>query len=203
MCSNEYMKKFAEIHCLARLNSNKSQEYMAEALNVSKRTIQNWESGETCPSFFQSIEWFKVLNINPFPYYFKIIYPQKMDVNPNDNDEKIEEAFYTLMQNISIEDKRALLYLYYGKHGSSPHSIIQLLLAHLHLPMSFRINDACNINTNYKLAKELNILVCPENIQPDLTDFRKSIYKAVDACKNNMDRYGVFDVEIPEDYKDF
>ena len=55
--------------------------------------------------------------------------------------------------------------------------------------MSLRINDACNVNTNYKLARELGQLVCPENIQPDLSNFRNSIDKALEACKAKEDRY--------------
>lgn len=123
-----------------------------------------------------------------------VLYPDKVaGVKASDSDEKIEEAFDSLIQNISINDKRALLYLYYGKHGSSPHSVIQLLLAHLHLPMSLRINDACNVDTNYKIAKELNILVCPDNIQPDLSDFKRSTIMALEACKDKRDSYTTLD----------
>lgn len=79
--------------------------------------------------------------------------------------------------------------MYYGEHGSSPHSVMQLILAHLHLPMTLRINDACNVDTNYKMAKELDMLVCPDNIQPDLSDFKRSTLMALEACKANRDSY--------------
>lgn len=184
------IKRFSDIHSNARLIAGKSQEYMALELGVAKKTVQNWEKGLSSPSFFQSLEWFRILNTNPFPYYMDVLYPDKIaGVKASDSDEKIEEAFNSLIQNISINDKRALLYLYYGKHGSSPHSVIQVMLAHLHLPMTLRINNACNVDTNYKMAKELNMLVCPDNIQPDLSDFKRSIVMALEACKDNRDSY--------------
>lgn len=184
------VKRFADMHYNARVKAGKSQEYMAFELSISKKTVQNWEKGISSPSFFQSLEWFRVLNINPFPYFMSIFYPDKLSgIKPSDSDEKIEEAFNILISNISINDKRALLYLYYGEHGSDPHSVIQLILAHLHLPMILRINDACNVDTNYKTAKELDVLVCPDNIQPDLSDFKHSILMALEACKENRDSY--------------
>lgn len=190
------VKRFSELHVKARLTAGKSQEYMALELGVAKKTIQNWEKGLSSPSFFQSLEWFRVLNTNPFPYYMSMFYPDKLSgIKPSDPDEKIEEAFNSLIQNISTNDKRALLYLYYGNHGSDPHSVIQLLLAHLHLPMSLRINDACNVDTNYKMAKELNLLVCPDNIQPDLSNFKRSTIMALEACKDNRDSYANLDIE--------
>lgn len=182
--------RFSKIHYDARMKAKKSQEYIALELGVTKKTVQNWEKGLSSPSFFQSLEWFRVLNINPFPFYMDVLYPDKVaGVKSSDSDEKIDEAFNALIQNISINDKRALLYLYYGDHGSSPHSVIQLMLAHLHLPLTLRINDACNVDTNYKMAKELNTLVCPDNIKPDLSDFKSSIIKALEASKNNKNSY--------------
>lgn len=185
----ERMKEFSRIHYEARIAAGKSREYMANQLGVAKKTIFNWERGVSSPSFFQSLEWFRVLKIDPIPEYISFVYPAQMDVKPTDSDWKVEEAFHLLIKEIGIKEKRALLYLYKGKHGSSPYSVLQLLLAHLHLPMSLRINDACNVNTNYKLAKELGQLVCPENIQPDLSNFRNSIDKALESCKAKEDRY--------------
>ena len=184
------IKRFSDIHYNARIEANRSQEYMALELGVSKKTVQNWEKGLSSPSFFQSLEWFRILNTNPYPYYMDVLYPDKVaGIKASDSDEKIEEAFDSLIQNISINDKRALLYLYYGKHGSSPHSVLQLMLAHLHLPMTLRINDACNVDTNYKMAKELDMIVCPDNIPPDLSDFKRSTIMALEACKDNRDSY--------------
>lgn len=190
------LERFGQMHSQVRVKCGKSQEYMAMELGVNKKTIQNWEKGISSPSYFQSLEWFRILNVNPFPYLLSYLYPDTLrGLKGSDSNEKIEEAFNNLISSISINDKRALLYLYYGDHGSSPHSVLQLLLAHLHLPMILRINDACNVDTNYKMAKELNMLVCPDNIQPDLSDFKHSIIMALEACKDNRDSYTNLDIE--------
>lgn len=177
------IKRFSEIHSTVRVNTGKSQEYMALELGVAKKTIQNWEKGISSPSFFQSLEWFRVLKVNPFPYYLSVIYPEKLDgIKASDSDEKIEEAFETLIHNISIKDKRALLYLYYGKHGSSAHSVIQLMLAHLHTPITSRVANAYLISHVYALENELNNIICPDNILPDMDDLNKAILKARESA---------------------
>lgn len=183
-------RRFAKIHYDARINAKRSQEYMALELGVAKKTVQNWERGISSPSFFQSLQWFRALNTNPFPHYMAVIYPDKVaGVKASDPDEKIEEAFNALIQNISINDKRALLYLYYGKHGSSPHSIIQLLLAHLHTPITSRLANAFLITQLYELNKHLGRIICPDNIQPDLEDLNRAIYKAKQSALNNESGY--------------
>ena len=38
----------------ARVNANLTQEQVAKALNVTKKTIQNWEKGVTLPNIAQA-----------------------------------------------------------------------------------------------------------------------------------------------------
>lgn len=189
--------RFAELHASARIEAGKSQEYMALELGVSKKTVMNWEKGTSSPSFFQSLEWFRVLNTNPFPYYLSYIYPDQLKgLKGTDSDEKIEEAFEAMIHHISIADKRALLYLYYGNHGSSPHSLIQLMLAHTHTPIQSRIANAFLVSHVYSLHKQLGTDICPDNIQPDMDDLNEAIMKAQDAVMNNGFGYTNIDEDI-------
>lgn len=186
----ERATRFADMHYRARIRSKKSQEYMALCLGVTKRTIINWEKGTSSPSFFQSLEWFRVLNQNPFPYYLSYIYPDELKgLKGSDSDERIEEAFDALIKHISIKDKRAFLYIYYGSHGSSPYSLIQLLLAHLHTPIQSRIANAFLVSHVYSLHKELDTIICPDSILPDMDDLNGAISKAQEAVMNNGDGY--------------
>ena len=179
------IKKFAEIHTNARIQANKSQEYMALELGVSKKTVHNWEKGLSSPSFFQSLEWFRVLNVNPFLNYLALIDPNNLDgVNPSDSDEKIEAAFESLIENLPIDDKRALLYLFLGKHGSSPHSVLQLMLAHLHTPIAFRTTTAAIVAHEYELNDKLGTLICPDNIQPDMVNLKGAILRGTKSAVN-------------------
>lgn len=179
-------RRFAEIHFRARDIAGKSQEYMAMELGVAKKTVQNWEKGVSSPSFFESLEWFRVLNVNPFPFYMSILYPDKTNkLKHISSDEDINDAFETLIKQISVNDKRALLYLYYGSHGSSPHSLLQLILAHLHTPLKYRITQANSIVSNYTLLEGLNELKDTDKIMPDMDDLKDSIVRANVAVLHN------------------
>ena len=185
--------KFGEIHSRARVKARRSQEWVANELKITRKTVQNWETGATSPSFFESLEWFRVLNINPFPYYLSLIHPQELNVKCTDNDAKIEKAFDALIHDISIDDKRALLYLYYGDHGSSPYSVIQLLLAHLHLPILPRLDNAYAVLHKYEVYNDMGETICKDNIQPNIKDLRRAIERAEKSAKNK--EFGYNNVE--------
>ena len=186
------IKKFGLMHAIARNKAGKSQEYMAAELCVSKKTIQNWEKGISSPSFFQSLEWFRILNINPFPHYLTYVFPDVIyGLKNTSENERIEEAFEVLMQNLSINSKRALIYLFFGEHGSSATAILQLVLAHLHLPIKDRIAPAQIVFDMYEMEKELGNLICPENIQPDLDVLNDAIYMGKASAKKNEKGYGI------------
>lgn len=61
----ERQKRFSRIWSTSRANAGKTQEFMANGLGISKKTVQNWESGITSPDLFMGSEWFHVLGINP------------------------------------------------------------------------------------------------------------------------------------------
>lgn len=112
---------FGDMHARVRIKAGKSQEYMAMEIGVSKRTIQNWEKGISSPSFFQSLEWFRILKINPIPYYIQCVFPYKnVSGKKTDPDDVIEERFKMILEQLSITDKRSLVFLFLGEHGSSP-----------------------------------------------------------------------------------
>lgn len=190
------IKRFAEMHAQARVKAGLSQEAMAMELGVAKKTVQNWEKGVSSPSFFQSLEWFRVLGLNPMPYYVKCIYPEAItDVTQTTSDDEINKAFSNLINDIPMSGKRALLYLFYGKHGSSPNAVMQMMLAHLHTGMKGRALHASLIAQTYEMEKELDVLVCPENIQPNIPALEKAIDSAKQAFIKNQTSYSNVDEE--------
>lgn len=190
------IKRFAEMHAQARVKVGFSQEDMAMELGVAKKTVQNWEKGVSSPSFFQSLEWFRILGLNPMPYYVKCIYPEAItDVTLNTSDDEINKAFSELIKDIPMSGKRALLYLFYGKHGSSPNAVMQMMLAHLHTGMKGRALHASLIAQTYEMEKELDALVCPENIQPNIPALEKAIDSAKQAFIKNQTSYSNVDDE--------
>lgn len=192
--TQERMLLFADFHYQARVKAHRSQDYMAAELGVAKKTIQNWEKGVSAPSFLQSIEWFRVLNINPFPYYLAYVYPDELlGLKGTDSDQRIDEAFDSLVKTLPMSAKRSLLYFFYGEHGSSPNAMLQLILAYLHTPIKARITQAVNTAYIYELEKELGNDICKGNIQPDMELLNGAILRAKTSIMHHETGYGCVD----------
>lgn len=169
------VKQVAEMFSKSRYDAKKSQEFMSLELGVSKKTIANWESGVSSPSMFQFAEWFRALNLNPFPYLLNMLFPKRFEsINAKSTDEEVEAAFRSLCEQMPVADKRALLFIYTGKHGSSAYSLIQLLLAHLHTPLKTRLTQADAIQNEFELHKEAGTLICQGDIMPDTDNLTKA-----------------------------
>lgn len=95
----ERTRRFAQIWSLSRTDAGKTQEFMANGLGVSKKTIQNWEKGASSPDLFEGSEWFRVLGTNPLPYYLAFLYPWLFDgIKPETSDEEVENALLFLVK---------------------------------------------------------------------------------------------------------
>lgn len=186
----ERIKRFAKIWTLSRSNAGKSQEFIANGLGVSKKTIQNWEKGVSSPDLFNGSEWFRVLGLNPLPYYLAFLYPELFDgISPECNDAVTEEAIELLVRNSTAQEKRQLLYLMAGRHGSSWYSLLQLFCAHCHTSMRSRVNAARMIADNYDMDEKTDDLVCPDNVQPDMDMLRRSIEDGKNAVMAGAQGY--------------
>lgn len=172
----ERESRFAQIWATSRADAGKSQDYMAKGLGVSKKTIQNWENGVTAPDFFMGSKWFQVLGMNPVPYYLSFLFPNLFDgISPEDDDDEIEKALIALIRNSTSVEKRELLFLMAGRHGSSWYSLLQMFTAHCHTSMKSRIGVARNILDNYEIEQATGQLVCPENVKPDIEMLRNAV----------------------------
>lgn len=186
----ETAKRFSKIWWKSRADSGKSQEFMAMGLGVSKKTIQNWEKGISSPSLFQGFEWFKLLGLNPTPYFYAFLYPDLMDgVSPGDDDEKIESALFQLIQSLTMKEKRELFFLMMGEHGSSWYSLLQMMTAHCHTTMQSRALVARIVCENFEMDKERNMLVCPNHIMPDIVTLERSVNLGKNAAMKNENGY--------------
>lgn len=187
-------KRFAKIWWQSRADGKKSQEYMALGLGVSKKTIQNWEKGTSSPSFFQSTEWFHLLAINPLPYYLAFLYPDQLStLCPSTQDEKVEEALLALVKQSMPQEKRQLLYLMAGHHGSSWYSLLQMFTAHCHTTMRSRVAAARLILENFEMEKETGDLVSPLNVMPDTQMLQKAVMQGKQAVLNKENAYASTD----------
>lgn len=186
----ERMERFAKIWWRSRTEAKKSQEYMALNMGVSKRTVQNWERGISSPDFFQSAEWFRILGQNPIHYYLEYLYPEMFEtLSPENDDRDIGEKLLFLVENMTPVEKRQLLYLMAGNHGSSWYSLLQMFTAHCHTSMKSRVAAARVIAENYEMEAKSGDLVCLDNVMPDMDVLNYAIEQGKQAAKDRKTGY--------------
>ncbi len=182
-------KRYGEIFLKSRQDGNKTQEFMAQALGVSRNTIKNWERGTSFPNAFQEELWFEALGLNIDPYKFAYQYPELTDKEYKYSKEFVEKLFWKLPNFFTEKDRRDLCFLVYGEHGSDWHSVLQMITAHLQCPMSYRTIHANTITNNYELSERRGELSCPDNVKPNMDLLKESIKKGTDAAVNNQRGY--------------
>ncbi len=183
-------RRFSHIWSTSRADAGKTQAEMAEGLGISRKTVQNWENGVTAPDLFTGCEWFRFLGLNPLPYYLAYLFPEFFNgVAPEENDEALSDALMELVSNMTVGEKRQLLYLMAGRHGSPWYSLLQMFTAHCHTSMRSRVNVARAVLDSYEMEAKTGDLVCPDNIGPDLELLRESIEQGKKAA---MDRFTAY-----------
>ncbi len=188
--NNETVVKISQVLKKSRKASGKTQDYIAKKLGVSKKTIQNWEKGITCPDLIQWEMWFKSLGQNPLPYYLSVQYPWlNEDITDINDDSKIEDDLAQLIHTMPTIEKKELLFLMSGLHGSSWYSLLQMFTAHCHTTMQSRVAAARIILENYEMESRTGEIVCKGQIMPDTRMLRHAINQGKQAAQNNQNRY--------------
>lgn len=184
------VSRFSKIWWQSRADAEKSQEFMALGLGVSKKTVQNWEKGISAPDLFQGSEWFRILGLNPLPYYLAFLYPDLFgDISPSKSDEELDLALHHLIDQATPMEKRQLLFLMAGKHGSSWYALLQMFTAHCHTSMQCRVGTARIVLDNYEMQQETGELVCTDNVAPDLDVLRNAIESGKSAAQQKRPGY--------------
>lgn len=183
-------ERFAHMWKHSREITGKSQDYMAKALGVSKKTVQNWEMGTSCPSQLKGFEWFDALGLNPLPFYLRLLHPDKFTGLQSDHSEKrTEDALIQIIKDLPPDSKRKLLYLLCGDHGSSVVGMLELINAHLQSPLRDRLNIAQSVAINYEIAVASGKIRKPEQIQPDMEVLDDAIRKGKAAVISGRENY--------------
>ena len=182
-------ERMASVWYRSRALAGKSQEYMALEMGIARKTVQNWEKGVSAPSVMQAIEWFRVLDVSPLPYLFEYIYPDLEKLSATDEDKRLKQALFKLLESLPVEGIRQILYLFYGDHGSSPRAVMHLVNAHLQTPMKDRIAHGELILKNYELAKRKGKLTGAEHIKPDEALLREAIRRGEEAYLADKEAY--------------
>lgn len=187
---DERAKRFAKIWSTSRADAGKSQDFMANGLGVSKKTIQNWEKGASSPDLFMGSEWFRVLGVNPLPYYLAFLFPSTFELSPSESEDSvIEQALAVLVKNSTTFEKKEMLYLMAGQHGSPWYSLLQLFTAHCHTSMRSRVSAARLILENYEMDEKQGSLVCPNSVRPDLELLAHAVLEGKGAVMKDATGY--------------
>lgn len=178
--------RFAEMWSASRSIAGLSQEHMAKALGVSRKTVQNWENGTSCPSQIVGLEWFEVCGLNPLPFYLNLLFPNDFNEISDDN---IDDALMLLIKSLPMDRKMKLLYLFNGPHGSSPSCVLEMVTAHLQVPLSNRLSIAETIYSNYDMASATGSIRNQDMVQPDTRLLKNAIETARESIKHGHDGY--------------
>lgn len=184
-------QQVANIYATTRYNAGISQEAMAFELGVSRRTIRNWEAGISQPNIIQSAQWFKFLGLSPVPFLLRFHHDIFNHLNAKSSDEDINSALLSIIQALPISQKRALLYLFYGVHGSDPESVLQMLIANLHTPMKDRVSVASAIINNFDIGESTNTLLDTDHIMPNMDLLKKACENGKEAASKGKKSYSI------------
>lgn len=180
----EQVELLAEILSMSRSECGKSQKYMSKALGKSIGTIQNWENGTAIPNLIDTLEWFRVLGLNPLRYFLDFMHPDiYRNMNPNDvTDEDVHKALLHYICEVApMSEQRKLAYCIYGNTGSSWSSQLDMMCAHNHTSMRSRVTIAQAIIDNYDMEKYRKELINMDNIMCDEEKLRKAIQLGKEA----------------------
>lgn len=186
----EIVENVANMLLSSRLAAERSQEWVAKSLGVSKKTVQNWESGYSSPPLSTVLEWFEVLDVQPMPYFFMLLNHKSFGfITSNDADQVISSALSDYIDNVPMVEKRQLLYWALGEHGSDPASVLDMVTAHLHTPLVNRLNISQSIINNYEIAANNNNIVQPDHVLPDMDSLKESTNRARESIMMHKESY--------------
>jgi len=186
------VQRLAKVWWQSRAEGRKSQEYMALALGISKKTVQNWEKGISAPDLFQGAEWFRVLGLNPLHYYMSFLYPDIAgESETEDTTSGTGESLHSLIDSLSGDAQKELLYILTGAHGSSQHALLELMTAYCHISLSSRVTIARMILEQYQMAAANDAIVCPAGKKPVVSALEAAVDTAKQAVCEGKTQYSM------------
>lgn len=186
----ELSDRIAQMWLKSRSDAGWSQDRVAKALGVSKKTVQNWESGEASPNFRIALEWFDALGVPMYPYIMELLYPDEIEGITAETDmSELKKALHIYVDELDDLHIRELLFILFASHGSSPTGTLDACTAYLHLPLSMRVCITDSIVTHYEIATELGILQNKEHIAPDVSTLERFLDTARGAVREGKQSY--------------
>ena len=190
MNSVEYAEKVAKMWRKSRAAAGKSQDQVAKALGISKKTVQNWEAGDQAPNFKMALAWFQALGVPMYPYLMELLHPQEFaHINAESDMETLRAALHKYVDELDDAHVRELLFLLYGDHGSSPTGVLDVMTAYLRMPLAMRVCVADNILTNYQMAEATGMAKGDNHVIVKTETIERFVDTAKQAVLNGKETY--------------
>lgn len=173
----------------AREKACVSQDFVAKKLNVSRKTIQHIENGDSIPNVKTVLKWFEAVDVPVYPYLFTLSHPELSALNANSTDAEVKNALLTVINDMDMKQLRQHFFEMFGEHGTAPKGMGEVKTAYLHLPMYVKIGIAEIICTQFEIAEARGELVQPDKVMPDKEALREYIAKAKEAVINGKETY--------------
>lgn len=185
-----YAERYASIMWKkSRMDKGKSQQFMANALKVSKATIQHWEDGTSNPGKDYGLKWFEVLETYPLAYYIQALYEfAPMDID-NMDEKKIDDLLMSIITSLPVDIKSTLLYCLSNGKGGNPFAFLYLMAMNDYCPLKDRVNIAQTVYDNFEIAESLGLLPDDMPVRPDTKLVKAAIESGKEAVKNGKDSY--------------
>ena len=177
----------------SREDAEKTKKYMAQAMNRSVKTIENWEQGTAFPTLMTFLEWFEALGLNPMRYVLDFMFPDKYKIlSETDQDDALEEALVFYIKNVAtVSEKRKLAFNIFGNTGSSWHAQLEMLTAHNHNPLAARVHASQVIYDAFRMAEAEGKLIRTDEAMPDRELLEEAVGKGREAVLNGKNGYSV------------
>lgn len=193
---NDYDFRVAKALEMARAKSGLSQEKLAKRMGISRPTVASKEQGTSAVTLAELIKWCVCCGVPAKRYTDACIHPGLLEYLDDDiSAEEKRQILHGVIDDISNYEVDALLYLYYGDHGSDPLGVLTEVLANLHSPLRDRVAIVNAIIGHYEMAKSTKTDPDPNGMQPVMDVVRQARDCGTVAAKNLEEAYSVGEVQ--------
>lgn len=181
----EIDKRYGKMMFTAMRDTGHKKRYMQDAMNVSGKTIYNWENGYSYPTIKQLAEWFDIIGADLIVYWN---YYFNADQTESDaDDKKIKRQLHDTIDQYTPRRRALLHFILCGKHGADMDGLINLTVCYLQTQWKDRIVQAAMILSNYRLNRELK----KHPISPNCDLISKSIQSCSESYIAGKEGYRI------------
>lgn len=189
---DENLARTAKALETARMRSGLSQQKLAARMGVNRGTIANWEQGLAAISLPMAMRWFTCCGVSAARYMDACTHPGLLEhLEDGLSDMKKRQILIDAMMECSSYEIDALLYIWYGDHGSDHIGVLTEILANLHTPLKDRVTVCRMVSGNYEIAQATGTDPDPNGTAPKMEILYQAQDAGIEAAMKSNDSYTV------------